>query len=237
MFILIYGEDGTGKSTQCLDLANTEPESAIYWSFAVKNRRLAKIYPDITSDELVSLVTKPSGKLKMFDTDPYKTIDTFHAKVAEIVTTEPAPKFLIIDDVSQLREWATPCVIEAVNKTRKNRISTINKDDLDAWSKVNAYTYDYLETLANWAEANNVLILAIGRMKDLYVDNEYRGSTPAVKRNLMYLADVRIKLERSNGKYQAVFDKVQKGMGVSGDKVALDESGLVAELMVRGIIE
>lgn len=237
MLVLIYGDDGVGKSTQCLDIANLNPDQSEYWSFSVKNRRLDKLYPDIMSHEIISLVTKPTGKLKLFDTDPYKTIDTFHANVAEIVTRDVAPKILILDDVSYLREWATPCAIEQVNKTRKNKIVAIGKDDLDGWKKVNELTYNYLETLANWAEATGTLILAIGRMKPYYVNNERCGSTPDAKENLMYLADVRIKLGRDDRKYTAVFDKVQKGMGVCGDKVVLEDGGLGVELMSRGILE
>ena len=238
MFLLIYGDDGTGKSTQCLEIANANPESSEYWSFAIKNRRLSKIYPDIQSHELLTVVTKPSGKLKLFEADPYKTIDDFHKKVTEIISSEVPPKVLVIDDISQLREWATPVVIEMVNRTRSKKITAIGKDDLDAWTKVNNLTYDYLETLANWGEITETLIIAIGRMKDLYVDNEYRGSTPAVKRNLMYLADVRIKLERGNDrKYYAVFDKVQKGMGETGSKIPLEDGGLMLELITRGIVE
>lgn len=244
MFILVYGADGTGKSVQCKSIAEAA-ENAEHWSFATKNRRL---YAD---SGIVSI------ELLRFNQDstinPYQTIDAFHDKVDVTVKSGAAP-LIIIDEITLLRKWAQPVVIEEINKTRrayqKSPITKIGENNYAAWARVNDIVYGRLELLANWSEINNAIVIAITSITEqrrAVVDSE-TGESKSVttgewvvdaKENVRKLADVRVKLEKDgrNGRgYYAMFEKTQDWMKEGKDAVKVDKAGLLTELTVRGVL-
>lgn len=243
MFILVYGSDGTGKSVQCKSIAESQ-ESAEHWSFATKNRRL---YLD---------ATVPSSELLRFNKDstinPYQTIDAFHDKVTETVSSDP--KLIIIDEITLLRKWAQPVVIEEINKARrayqKPPITKIGESNYAAWARVNDIVYGKLELLANWSEISGGIVVAITSITEnrrSVVDAE-TGESKSVttgewvadaKLNIRKLADVMVKLEKDGraGKgYYAHFEKTQDWMTEGKDVVKVDKCGLMTELSMRGIL-
>lgn len=242
-FILIYGSDGTGKSVQCKSIAESQ-ESVEHWSFATKNRRLYET-SGISSVELLRF-NKDST------INPYQTIDAFHDKVTETVSS--APKMIIIDEITLLRKWAQPVVIEEINKTRrayqKAPITKIGENNLAAWARVNEIVYGKLELLANWSEISGGVVIAITSIVEQrrsVVDAE-TGEAKSVttgewvvdaKENVRKLADVRVKLEKDGraGKgYAAVFEKTQDWMTDGKDVVKIGKDGLLTEFMARGVL-
>lgn len=244
MFILVYGADGTGKSVQCKTIAESIDLSE-HWSFATKNR---KLYKDsgVISDELLRFNSDST-------INPYQTIDAFHDKVGQTVK-ENTKKLVVIDEITLLRKWAQPVVIEGINKQRRMKqeppITKIGENNYAAWAEVNNIVYGRLELLANWSEVNDAIVIAITSITEerrMVVDEE-TGKSKSIatghfivdaKENVRKLADVRVKLEkdgRSGKGYAAVFEKTQDWMIEGKDVVKVGKDGLLTELVMRGVI-
>lgn len=244
MFVLVYGSDGTGKSVQCKSLAEAS-ESAEHWSFATKNRRLYQ-EAGIQSIELLRF-NKDST------INPYSTIDAFHDKVTETVNSDSV-KMIVIDEITLLRKWAQPVVIEEINKQRrayqKAPITKIGENNYAAWARVNDIVYGKLELLANWSEMHDAIVIAITSIVEerrMVVDGE-TGESKSVttgswvvdaKENVRKLADIRVKLEKDGryGKgYFAIWEKTQDWMTEGKEVVKVGKDGLLVEFAARGVI-
>lgn len=249
-FILVYGSDGTGKSVQCKNVAEAM-EDAEHWSFATKNRKLYE-QSEIQSVELLRF--NPDNTV-----NPYQTMDVFRDKVT-VTVKESNLKFLVIDEITLLRKYAQPVIIEEVNRARRSLrepkppITKIGENNYAAWEQVNKLVYGRLELLANWSEITGAIVIAITSIVEqrrMIVDAE-SGESKSVgtgemivdaKENVRKLADIRVKLEKDgrNGKgYYAVFEKTQDWMlpGKDGkDAVKVGKDGLLTELIARGVIE
>jgi KaiC/GvpD/RAD55 family RecA-like ATPase len=243
MFILIYGADGSGKSVQCKNIAEAN-ESSEHWSFATKNRRL---YADsgVVSSELLRFNEDST-------VNPYRTIDAFHDKV-DATVKENNTKLVVIDEITMLRKWAQPVVLEEINKVRRSLnkypLTKIGRDNAAAWGRVNDLVYGQLEHLANWSEINDAIVLAITAIteerrmvvnSDGEAVSEVTGNWIAdAKNNVRKLADVIVRLEQ-NGKsgkgYYVVFEKQQEWMVEGKDAVRVDKSGLLTEFALRGVL-
>lgn len=245
-FILIYGADGSGKSVQCKGIAEMR-DNPEHWSFAVKNRRL---YQDSGI---------PSIELLKFNEDstinPYQTIDNFRNQTTK-TTKEGIVDTIIIDEITLLRSWAQPVVIEEINKVRRGNqklpITKIGENNLAGWARVNQIVYGELERVANWAEIHDAIVIAITAMTEKRrtvsgEDGETRSITTGefvvdAKENIRKLADIRVRLERDgkNGRgYYMTFEKTQDWMkdGKDGkDVVKAEKNGLYSELVSRGVI-
>ena len=246
-FVLVYGADGTGKSVQCKSIAEMK-DNPEHWSFAVKNRRLYKD-SDIESIELLKFNTDST-------INPYQTIDNFRSRVSKVTSEtklESICDLIIIDEITLLRSWAQPVVIEEINKTRrayqKAPITKIGENNLAGWARVNQIVYGELERLANWAEISDALIIAITAMTEkrrLVPDDD--GGMKSVttgefvvdaKENIKKLADIRVRLEKDgkNGRgYYATFEKCQDWMKGGKDVVKTEKNSLLSELIARGVI-
>jgi len=243
MFILVYGADGTGKSIQAKSISELN-DNPIHLSFATKNRRL---YVDsgVESRELLKFDSE-------FNVNPYGTIDAFHDAISKIIK-ENVIKLVVIDEITLLRKWAQPVVMEEINRVRtanqKSRLSKIGKDNLAAWARVNEIVYGELERLANWSEINDTCIIAITaiteeRMRVINSEGEVSSETTGryvidAKLNIKKLADVIIRLDKDGSKgrgYYAFWEKQQEWMNPGVDFVKVDKSGLYTELLMRGVI-
>jgi len=241
--ILVYGSDGTGKSVQCKSIAEyaDNPE---HWSFATKNRRL---YEESGV---------PSVELLRFNLDatinPYRTMDMWTEKILETVKSDK--DLIVIDEITLLRQWAQPVVIEEVNKERRSKqkppITKIGENNASAWAAVNKLVYGRLEILANWAEINKRTVVAITSMieeRRMSVDSDGEAKSVTTGRwvadaklNILKLADVRIKLEKdgSRGKgYYAFFEKTQEWMAPGDEVIKVGKDGVLTELMKRGVLK
>lgn len=244
MFILVYGSDGSGKSVQCKNILEAQ-ENSQHWSFATKNRRL---YADsgVVSTELLRFNADST-------INPYQTIDAFHDQVNKTVKENTA-KLVVIDEITMLRSWAQPVVIENINKQRraynKSPITKIGENNFGAWAEVNNIVYGRLELLANWSELNDAIVIAITSIKEnrRMTQDAESGETKSVptgewvvdaKENVRKLADVRVKLEKDGGRgrgYFAIFEKCQDWMAEGKDAVKVGKDGLMTELLLRGVL-
>lgn len=245
MFILLYGSDGSGKSVQAKSIAESN-ESPLHLSFAVKNRRL---YAGSSC---------PSTELLAFYEDsninPYKTMDNFHDAVSKLIK-ENLVKLVVIDEITLLRKWAQPVVLEDINKKRRGSyppkapLTKIGEENYAAWEQVNNMVYGQLERLSTWSEINDAQIIAITSISEerrLVQDDEGKTHSQTTgkwicdaKINVRKLSDIIVRLEKDGSKgkgYYAFIEKQQDWMGEGKDAVKVDKNGLLTEFINRGVI-
>lgn len=239
-FILLCGEDGTGKSVQAKSIAEYS-DGSLHLSFAVKNRKLYKGSP---VESIECLRFKPDSSI-----NPYTTIDTLHAMVEKIIT-ENVPRTIILDEITYFRTWAQPCAIEWFNRTYQKNITKIGQENMLAWEYVNKITYGELERLVTWSEINECNLIAITNLTDVRVlevgDDGKKHSLVTgakvvnAKDNIRKLADVRVRFERDgkHGKgYKAIYEKTQDWMAEGEDVIPVDKTGLLMDFLARGVVE
>ena len=243
MFVLVYGADGSGKSVQTKSIAEIN-DNPVHLSFATKNRRL---YQDSGVESLELLKFNPDSTV-----NPYLTMDAFQDTVSKIIK-ENVIKLVVIDEITLLRKWAQPVVLEELNRIRKANqkptLSKIGKDNLAAWARVNEIVYGELERLANWSEINDTCIIAITAITEerrLTTNSEGETSSEATgkyiidaKLNVKKLADVIVRLEKDGSKgrgYWVVFEKTQGWMTEGVDAMRVNKQGLFGELITRGVL-
>lgn len=244
MFVLVYGSDGTGKSVQAKSIAESS-ELPEHWSFAVKNRKLYET-SGVPSVELLSF--NPDSTI-----NPYKTIDNFHDQVTKVIKENTA-KLVVIDEITLLRHWAQPVVIEELNRARraynKPLLTKIGEDNAAAWGRVNDLVYGELERLATWSVINDATIIAITSITEkrkLTTDDEGKQHSQTTgewvcdaKINIRKLADVIVRLEKDGSKgkgYFAFIEKTQNWMLPGSDFVKIGKDGLILEFLTRGVME
>ena len=241
-FILLCGEDGTGKSVQAKSIAEYS-EGSLHLSFAVKNR---KLYKNSTVESIECLRFNSDSSI-----NPYTTIDTFHSMVGKIIK-ENIPRLVVIDEITYMRTWAQPCAIEWFNRTyaKDRKISKIGQENMLAWEYVNKITYGELERLVTWAEISDCNLIAITNLidvRELELGDDGKKHSLATgakvvnaKDNLRKLSDVRVRFEKDgkHGKgYYAIYEKTQDWMGGGEDAVKVDKTGLLTEFLTRGVVE
>ena len=244
VMILVYGSDGTGKSIQTKSIAEMS-DSAIVLSFATKNRKLY----ESSGVECIELLRFNDDA----NVNPYKTMDEFQNQCNKIVK-ENTVKLVVIDEITLLRKWAQPVILEEINRSRRGTdkplLTKIGENNYAAWESVNKLVYGALERLANWAVINDVTIIAITSMveeRKLVQDDDGKSKSITTgkwvadaKLNVRKLADVIIGLEKDGVKgkgYHAFFIKTQDWMKEGPDFCKLDKQGLMTELMKRGVLE
>lgn len=210
----------------------------------MKNRRLYR-ESEVKSIELLKFNADST-------VNPYQTIDAFRNQITSTIK-DNSSNCIIIDEITLLRSWAQPVVIEEINKTRrayqKPPITKIGENNLAGWARVNQIVYGELERLTNWSVINDAAIVAITAVTENYrsVQGE-DGETHKIatgeivcdaKENIRKLADVRIRLEKDgrNGRgFYAMFEKTQDWMAEGKESVKVEKDGVATELTIRGVL-
>ena len=164
----------------------------------------------------------------------------------------------MIDEITLLRKWAQPVVLEDLNRSRRGTdkplLTKIGENNYAAWEQVNKIVYGELERLANWAVINGATIIAITSMveKRKLILDDYDGKNKSVttgewiidaRINVRKLADLIIRVEKDGSKgkgYYAFIEKKQNWMKDRADAkdfLKIDKNGLMNELVSLGWID
>jgi DNA primase catalytic subunit len=180
-------------------------------------------------------------------------MDNFHDAVSKIIK-ENVVKLVVIDEITLLRKWAQPVVLEEQNRAKraagKPTTTKIGRDNASAWARVNELVYGELERLSTWSELNDAAVIAITAITEerrlvTNSDGETASETTGnwvidAKANVKKLADVIVRLEKDGTRgrgYHAFFVKMQDWMAEGADFVKVERAGLLTEFMMRGILE
>ena len=224
---LLYGNDSTGKSIQCKNIAEMS-EDALYISLELKNRRLLKEVDFAVEEALVIA--------KDYKVDAIGTYQQF-SKIIEDVINKGTCKTIIIDGISEIPRYAEKVVISEIQKLPgKANTKVIGKDNLAAWSVRNNLAHLPLERLSSWAEINGKDVFLTSLMRDEYVGEKNVGRCVDAKDRLRKLCDVRVMLTNDGRGYLAKFEKVPAWASEGEKEVAVSKSGLATEFVKRGLI-
>ena len=224
---LLYGNDSTGKSIQCKNIAEMS-EDALYISLELKNRRLLK-EADFTVSEALVIA-------KDYKIDAIGTYRQF-SKIIEDVINKGTHKTIIIDGISEIPRYAEKVVIGEIQKMPgKAGTKVIGKENLAAWSVRNNLAHLPLERLSSWAEINSKDVFLTSLMCDEYIGEKKVGRCVDAKDRLRKLCDVRVMLTNDGRGYLAKFEKVPAWAADGEKEVAVTKSGLATEFVKRGLI-
>ena len=224
---LLYGNDSTGKSIQCKNIAEMS-EDALYISLELKNRRLLKEVDFAVEEALVIA--------KDYKVDAIGTYRQF-SKIIDDVINKGTCKTIIIDGISEIPRYAEKVVISEIQKLPgKANTKVIGKDNLAAWSVRNNLAHLPLERLSSWAEINGKDVFLTSLMRDEYVGEKNVGRCVDAKDRLRKLCDVRVMLTNDGRGYLAKFEKVPAWASEGEKEVAVSKSGLATEFVKRGLI-
>jgi hypothetical protein len=224
-FILIYGDDNTGKSVQCTNICEMA-EKALYVSLEVKNRKLLK---DVSFDVTEALVIDPTNKID--------AVPTFNklGGIIEKIMKDNEHDTVVIDGISDLHRWAEKVVIAELKKKDPAR-KVIGKDDKQAWSVRNNLAYLPMERMSVWAEVNDRVVLVTSLLTDEYLGEKKIGRCVDAKDRLRKTADVRVQLINDGRGHLARFEKMP-GWATEGPmEMVIGKGGLAVEFAKRGVI-
>ncbi len=243
---LIYGADATGKSLHCKSFCETS-ESALYISLELKNRKMLSLdaktgsmTKDTPFDVFEALVLE---KPPSYNTDMIATYNKFGEILNKLLNNKGIdgnPKHyevVVIDGVSDFSKMAEKVTIAELQKTQPTR-KEIGKKDLASWEVRNNLACMPLEKLANWAQIENVNVIATSLLTGEYVNAAKVGYKVAVQERIKEKASaIRVKLVKDGRGYIADFEKIPNWANDGESSVKVVKGGLVAEFGKRGLLQ
>lgn len=185
---VIAGEPGTGKTSQIFTIANTfrpvrwasfESKDKTFFDKFIKNGE-----PNVPAfDASVVLKTYPEGHKDVWEMpdeylkDPVATLGEFEKWVHD--TLKEKPKTVVVDGISELREFATDewIFLDNQEKIRNKMVprKSIGKENIAARGDINKRVKRLIAPLIQYGFSNGVNVFFTATMKDKYTNNEVVG--------------------------------------------------------------
>lgn len=228
MIVILSSEPGKGKTFQSMGWE----EPILYLDM---ENRTQKTFDSFYKDRVISL-KKCMAFTKDYQEDHVKTLENFQVAIKSIT---PADRTIVIDGISELRDYA-------VTKWAKdnNRKRPVNPGD---WEEINDIVRGMLFPLVNRCRAEGINLVMTSQFKDDYetVEREVRdgnrivvkkesvkkGRVPALKEWQTYNADVHIILDYKKPKYMATCVKSSVGCF----EIDITDKSLYDELVNLGV--
>lgn len=186
---IISGREGTGKTTQVLNIAKEFPPVA--WA-VLELKDIAKIEKCKSNTFSVDTlyVTYPREHEKGMAVNPIATLHKFAKWKDSILSNDKTPQTIVVDGISDLRDYAIIAWLIEDNIERKAKGDSprknIGKKNLGVWGEINQNVRDLLEPLINLSFEEDINLLMTAQMKDDYVDGEKMGYIPDLKEWMSY---------------------------------------------------
>lgn len=219
MYIAIVGgSPGTGKTLQSLSF----PPPIL--SLDLENRQHLVVERHFKERDDINVVncleTFPKGHKQQFYVDALTTLGRVRSEIRGIITKEVKPTTLVIDGISQLREYAVDEWLQDQKKAGKNRKSPENAGD---WGKINDIVRGIVFPIVNYCRVKDINLVLTCGTKDKYRDREVVGSELQVKDWVSYNVDYIYWLKaNTNDEYLVECHKSPNGRGsemVSGKTI------------------
>ena len=178
--VIVAGLEGTGKTSQVLEIAK-EFEPTVWGILELKDEeKLMKMKSSGFHPKRLYQVYGDGTELQG-NADPVKTLEFVRKWRDEIYALKRLPRTIVIDGISELRDYAIEeWIIRYNRKNGKNRQS-IGEKDLGAWGEINGAVKKILEPLINKALRNHVNLIMTAGMKERYVNGHTAGYAPDYK--------------------------------------------------------
>jgi hypothetical protein len=190
MVVAIFsGEEGSGKTNQALEIAKMFPVAC--WGLLelkdeekIKAIRTAEFIPETL------FRMYPTGHELQGNEDPIETLKAVEQWRDKIFNTYPLPRTIVLDGVSDLREyaidaWTITDNIVRITQGRSPR-KGIGEKNLSGWSEVNTTVKHIIKPLVNLALKEHLNFIMTAQMRDKYLDGEIVGKEPAFKSYMSY---------------------------------------------------
>jgi len=180
---IFSGREGVGKTTQLLALAKAYPP--VMW-IALELKDMTKVKREIsnTFKLCTGYKTYPKDSENAMKVDPRTTLSTV-MKCKDMILNE-RPNTVVVDGISDLRDYATSVWCLKHNEETGEHISTPKYKDWGAWGEINTLVRDILEPLINFALTEDVNLWLTAQMKDDYLNDVKVGYIPDLKAWMSY---------------------------------------------------
>jgi hypothetical protein len=201
---ILSGDEGSGKSTQALEIAKAF-QPARWGVLELKDEeRLAK-FKSKTFEPETLFKMYPTGHELMGNEDPGETLKAVEQWRDSIFKSRPLPQTIVLDGVSDLREyaidaWTINDNAARIAKGREPR-KGIGEKNLAGWSEVNTMVKHILKPLINLALKERLNFIMTAQMRDKYMDGEIIGKEPAFKSYISYPVPCLFTLSHSGNGY------------------------------------
>jgi hypothetical protein len=236
---IISGREGTGKTTQVLGVAKASP-STVWAVLELKDKN--KLKQCISNDFDVQILYSiyPRGHEKAMSVDPIVTLQNVLGWKNAIMHLDKLPKTIVIDGISDLRDYAISAWIIKDNEERKTQGKTprksIGEKNIGAWGEVNQTVRDLLEPLINLALIEDINLLMTAQCKEEWLDGDKVGYIPDLKPWMSYPVPCLCSLSSEKDTYLLSCYKEPDNPSWIVDELEKD-NGLLKALVAHGLLD
>lgn len=237
---IISGREGVGKTTQILGVAKASP--SIMWAILeLKDKKKIERCASNNFDVQILYSTYPRGhKNAAMSVDPMVTLQNILGWKNTIMSMEELPKTIVIDGISDLRDYAISAWIIRDNEERKAQgkppRKSIGEKNIGAWGEVNQTVRDILEPLINLALIEDINLLMTAQFKEEWLAGDKVGYIPDLKPWMSYPVPCLCSLLREKDIYTLSCYKEPDNPSWIVDELEKD-NGLLKALLSRGLID
>lgn len=229
------GAEGVGKTSQLLGVAK-EFGPAVWAILELKDaERIQRLNDPNFHSEVLYKVYEDGTELQGC-VDPIKTLNAVRMWRDKIYNMNPLPKTIVVDGISDLREYAINEWIVRDNIQNGKQRQSIGAKNLSAWGDINATVRKILEPIINKALLEHINLFMSAQMKDKYLNGDVVGFTPDYKAYMSYSVQCLFQLTYSGGGYnlESTKDPVNPRWIVDGIE---KNTGLLDALRKHNLIE
>lgn len=186
---IVAGEEGSGKTTQILKMAELYPPVAWGIMEMKDEERIMDLKSDTFSPEVLYEMYE-EGHALQGNNNPYETVKHVEHWRDKVYSVYPHPKTIVLDGISDLRAEVTDAWVQEDNirraATGRSPREAIGEKNIGAWGAVNDRVKRIITPIINMGLKNKINVFLTAQMKDKYVDGEIVGIEPALKPYMSY---------------------------------------------------
>lgn len=235
---IISGREGSGKTTQLLGVAKTTLPT-LWAVLELKDKK--KIERCVSDNFNVQILYKtyPRGHEKAMSVNPVVTLQNVLGWKNSIMHLTELPKTIVIDGISDLRDYAISAWIIKDNEERKAQgkpqRKSIGEKNIGAWGEVNQTVRDLLEPLINLALTEDINLLMTAQFKEEWLDGNKVGYIPDLKPWMSYPVPCLCSISREKDTYSLFCYKEPDNPSWTVDEIEKD-NGLLKALVAHNLI-
>lgn len=203
---IISGREGTGKTTQILEVAKAFPP--VTWGvLELKDKKKLERERSDTFSVEVLYSTYSRNHRKAKQVNPIATLQKLVQWKEKIMQLDVLPQTMVIDGISNIRNYAKEAWLYKHNEETKGKLTDIQYKDWGAWGEVNAAVQSILKPLVDLALEEDTNLFLTAQMKENWVNDVMVGYTPDIKEYMSYPVPCLITLSHEGCAYTLVCEK------------------------------
>ena len=232
---IIAGRGGTGKTSSLLFLASVIQPCA--WA-VMEQKDVRAVNDKVQNSEQMDAYNITHFRSDYL-VDPGKTLTQFQ-DFRDYVLNEPKLKLIVVDGISDLRDYAIEEWVQLDNQQRKEdgraERKTIGADNLTAWGEVNKRVRVLLEPIINYGISHAVHVFFTAQMKSVYKNHDRVGEEPDIKEWIEYPCEAILVLHKTGDRYYCDCEKAPAWSKGTFTEDLTKDSGLLTVLGKWGLL-